>query len=136
MKDQETKTRFVELRAEGWSFDRIAQELKVSKQTLISWSKDLEMEIANLRAIELETLQERFYMTKAQRIELFGGKLQAIKDELDKRDLSELPTDKLFDLFIKYSNVLKNEATATVFRGTQTTTEMFDTLGTEVTWKP
>jgi hypothetical protein len=136
MKDQETKEKFLELRAKGWSFGRIAQELKTSKQTLITWSKELETEIANLKAIEIEALQEKFYMRKAQRIELFGEMRQAIKDELDKRDLSKLPTHMLFDLFIKYSNVLNNEAMEMVFKGTQTTKEMFDTLGTEVIWRP
>jgi hypothetical protein len=33
---------------------------------------------------------------------------------LDKRDLSGLSTEKLFDLFIKYSNVLKNAAAETI----------------------
>lgn len=51
MKDQETKERFVELRAKGWSFDRIARELKVSKQTLINWSRELALQIGNLKAI-------------------------------------------------------------------------------------
>ena len=116
MKDQETKSKFVELRAKGWSFDRIANELNVSKSALIDWGKELELDIRSLKAIELESLQERFYMRKAQRIELFGEKLQAIKSELDKRDLSQLPTDKLFDLFIKYANVLNSEAREMVFR--------------------
>jgi hypothetical protein len=136
MKDQETKERFLELRAKGWAFDRIAQELKTSKPTLINWSRELQTDIANLKAIELESLQERFYMTKAQRIELFGERLQAIKAELDKRDLREIPSDKLLTLFITYFNILKNEATETVFRGTQTTQEMFNILGTDVTWRP
>lgn len=136
MKDQETKMKFVELRGNGWSFDRIAQELRVSKQTLIAWGKEFETEIANLRAIELESLQERFLMMKAQRIEHFGNKLQAIKNELDKRNLAELPTDKLFDLLIKYSNTLKNETVETVFKGKELLGEVFDVLGTEVTWKP
>lgn len=136
MKDQETKTKFVELRAQGWSFDRIAQELKTSKQTLINWSRDLQTEIANLKAIEIEALQERFYMRKAQRIELFGNKLQAIKEELDKRNLSELPTKELFDLFIRYSNLLKNEAMETIFKGKELLGEVFDNMGTEVTWRP
>jgi len=106
MKDQETKSKFVELRAKGWSFERIANELNLSKPTLINWGKELELDIRNLKAIELESLQERFYMRKAQRIELFGEKLQAVKSELDKRDLSQLPTDKFFDLFIKYATLL------------------------------
>ena len=61
MKEQEIKTGFVELRAKGWSYDRIAQELKVSKQTLIIWSKELACEIANLKAIELETLPGKIF---------------------------------------------------------------------------
>ena len=40
----ETQNRFVGLRAEGWSFDRIAQELGVSKPTLIDWSRKYQLE--------------------------------------------------------------------------------------------
>jgi len=137
MKDQETKVQFLELRAKGWSFDRIAQELTVSKQTLITWGKELETEIANLRAIELESLQERFYMTKAQRIELLGQKLQALKTELEKRPFKELSIDRLLDLLLKFSNALKSEVTETVFRGEGDLGDILKTgLKTEVTWKP
>ena len=38
VKTIEDKQRFVELRAKGLSFERIAEELKVSKPTLIKWS--------------------------------------------------------------------------------------------------
>lgn len=136
MKDQETKEKFLELRVKGWSFDRIAQELNTSKQTLIAWSKDLEIEIGNLKAIELEALQEKFYMTKAQRIEVFGEKLKAIKAELDKRDLSKLPTEKVFDLFIKYFNALREEVGELIFRGTEDWASALDLGDKEVTWKP
>jgi len=137
LKDQETKEKFLELRAQGLSFDRIAKKLKASKQTLINWSKELEMEIANRRAIALESLQEKFYMTKARRIEVFGAKFQAIKDELDKRNLSEIPTEKLFDFFIKYSNVLKSEITETVFKGSENFGDTLKKTGeTDVIWKP
>ena len=43
----ETKERFIELRAKGWSFDKIAKEIGKAKQTLIDWSKELQDEIAN-----------------------------------------------------------------------------------------
>ncbi len=109
MKNQQTKERFIELRAKGFSFERIAKELKVSKQTLINWSKELKIEVANLKAIELEALQEKYYLTKQKRIELFGEKLQAIKDELEKRDLSDIPTKRLFELLEKYSKNLQEE---------------------------
>jgi orotate phosphoribosyltransferase-like protein len=35
MKDEETIARFIHLRAQGWSFARIATELNVSKPTLV-----------------------------------------------------------------------------------------------------
>ena len=41
MNDLEKQQRFVFLRAEGWSFARIVEELNVSKPTLINWSRKL-----------------------------------------------------------------------------------------------
>ena len=116
MKDQETKERFIELRAKGLSFEKIAKELKVSKQTLINWSKELEIEIANLKAIELDALQEKYFLTKQAKIELFGEQLQKVKMELEKRDLSKICTDKLFDIFIKLNKHLREEAVEIMFR--------------------
>jgi len=75
MKDQETKNKFIELRAQCLSFDKIAQQLNVSKKSLITWSKELSMEISNLKVIELESLQEKYLMTQKMRIDLYGTKL-------------------------------------------------------------
>ncbi|HZH59524.1 MAG TPA: hypothetical protein VEY70_08120 [Metabacillus sp.] len=69
MKDNETRQKFIELRAKGSSFNKIAKELNVSKSKLIAWSKEHLMEIENLKAVELESLQEQFYMTQKARIE-------------------------------------------------------------------
>ena len=38
----EVKTQFVELRAKGFSYSKIARRLKVAKGTLANWSQDLE----------------------------------------------------------------------------------------------
>jgi len=109
MKDIDTKERFILLRAQGRSFKSIAEQLKVSKQTLINWSKEFESEISNLRAIELEALQEKFYLSREKRIELFGERLQAMRDELGKRDLSEISTEKLLLLFTRLTSLMKAE---------------------------
>ena len=105
----ETKERFIELRAKGWSFDKIAKELGKAKQTLIDWSKELEDEIANLKALELEALYEKHYLLKESRVETFGKLVNKLKDEVMSRDLSDVPTDKLLDLLLKYKNQLKDE---------------------------
>ena len=109
METLETKERFIELRAKGYSFDKIAQELGKAKQTLIDWSKELEDEIANLKALELEVLYEKHYLHKENRLQVFGELLSKIKAEALSRDLSDVPTDKLLELFLKYSNQLNEE---------------------------
>ena len=59
---EEQKSRFIHLRAKGNSFDKIAKELKVSKSTLSNWSQELEEQIAQTKAMELEALQEEFFL--------------------------------------------------------------------------
>jgi hypothetical protein len=117
----DTKKRFVELRAKGWSFDKIAKELGKAKQTLIDWSKELELEIANLKAIELESLYESYYLLKEDRLQTFGEMLTKIKTEVQSRDLSDVPTDKLLDLLLKYNTQIKEEIIEPIYK---TSTEM------------
>ncbi len=59
MNDIEKQQQFVHLRAEGWSFARIAQQLEISKPTPINWRRKFQFEIQNQRAILLEHLQEK-----------------------------------------------------------------------------
>jgi len=104
MKDRETKERFMVLRAKGKSFNGIAQELNVSKQTLINWAKEFKGEIENLESIEVEALREKYSLTTQKRLEFLGENLNKIKSELESRDLSEIPTDRLLTM---YFNCLK-----------------------------
>jgi len=99
MRDQETKERFMVLRAKGKSFSSIAQELNVSKQTLINWSRDLKGEIENLESIEVEALREKYSLTTQKRLEFLGESLNKIKSELESRDLSQIPTDRLLTMY-------------------------------------
>ena len=68
MKTTEQKEKFVELRAKNWSFKKIAKQLGISKPTLIKWSKELNQKIANMKAIELEAIQEKYYMQKNKKL--------------------------------------------------------------------
>jgi len=105
----ETKEKFIELRAKGWSFDKIAKELGKAKQTLIDWSKELREDIANKKALELEALYETYYLQRENRLQTFGAMLTKIKKEVESRDLSDVPTDKLLELLLKYNSQVKEE---------------------------
>ena len=112
----EVKERFIELRAKGWSFDKIAKELGKAKQTLIDWSKDLDSEIANFKAMELEALYEKHFLLKESRVETLGVLLQKVKAEVMSRDLSDVPTDKLLNLLLKYQNQVKEEVVSPIYK--------------------
>lgn len=115
----DTKQQFIELRAKGWSFDKIAKELGKAKQTLIDWSKELQDEIANRKALELEAIYESYYLLKENRLQTFGAMLTKIKEEIESRDLSDVPTDKLLDLFLKYNSQIKEEIVEPIYKSSQ-----------------
>jgi hypothetical protein len=115
----ETKERFIELRAKGWSFDKIAKETGKAKQTLIDWSKELQNEIANRKASELEALYESYYLMRENRLQTFGAMLTKIKEEVDRRNLSDVPTDKLLELLLKYNSQVKEEIVEPTYKSSQ-----------------
>ena len=119
METTELKERFIELRAKGWSFDKIAKETGKAKQTLIDWSKELQDEIANRKALELEALYESYYLMRENRLQTFGAMLTKIKEEVERRDLSDVPTDKLLELLLKYNSQVKEEIVEPIYKSSQ-----------------
>ena len=119
METTELKERFIELRAKGWSFDKIAKETGKAKQTLIDWSKELQDEIANRKALELEALYESYYLMRENRLQTFGAMLTKIKKEVESRDLSDVPTDKLLELLLKYNSQVKEEIVEPIYKSSQ-----------------
>ncbi len=103
------KHKFIELRAEGYSFDAIAKKLKKAKGTLLEWNKELAEEIASCKALHLECLYEKYYMLRENRLQLFGEILIKLKEELANRNLANIPTEKLLELIPKYQTLLKEE---------------------------
>jgi len=105
----EIKSQFVELRAKGWSYLKIARKLKVSKNTLASWGAELDGDIASLKAIEMEALHEKYFMNKEARIHLLGEQLKEIKAELKRRGLEDVSTEKLLEMELKLYQALQAE---------------------------
>ena len=123
MKAQEVRHRFVELRAIGWSFARIATELKVSKSTLLEWSKDLAEEVANMRAIETDAMIEAHKIGRGHRLQLLGDVLDKVRVQLSERSFAEMPTDKLVELAIKLNSCIEDATVPPQFAATRVKTE-------------
>lgn len=109
MKTTDQKMQFVQLRAEGQSYDAIAKALSISKTTCTNWRRELDAEIAAIKQDQLNALYEAYHMHKEARITQLGETISRIDEALVERDLSEVPSDKLLDLKLRYTKELQAE---------------------------
>lgn len=93
---------FVMQRAQGKSFDKIADDLGITKQTLIKWQGELFAQIREQEFYEVQAITEAYAVTRRQRFDATAKALHAILAELSRRidtdQLADLPTDKLVNL--------------------------------------
>jgi hypothetical protein len=129
----DVKEKFIEMKAKDHSFSSISEELKVSKPTLIEWSKEFRMEIENKRALEIEALQEKYLVSWKKRLELYHEQLERVRSEIDKRDLSDMSSKDLLEMQVKLMDKLKNEEKKVTFKkkGRDLAAEMDDVLDME-----
>jgi len=109
LKGNKVKEQFIELRAEGLSFDKISKELKTNRVTLMTWEKEFSQEIGELKFIEFETLKEKYLMGKKARVENYGEILEKAKKELKTRDLKDISSDKLLKMINNLEEKFKEE---------------------------
>ena len=84
MNDKQKK--FLQLRASGLSFDKIAIELKTSKPTLIQWSRLFKDELNDMKFQSLATLKEEYQYTTRAKYEQLLKHLKKIDDAIENFD--------------------------------------------------
>jgi len=98
----EQQARFIELRGKGMSFQKIAEEMGVSKPTLIKWNGDLLDQVKEAQYMEFENLVEQYGLFRKKRFEIYCKALNSALNEFQSRaekgELKEVPTDKLLNL--------------------------------------
>jgi intein-encoded DNA endonuclease-like protein len=108
-KDLEDKEKFIQLRAKGLSFDKIAKQIKISKPTLLKWSEEFKKEINKQINCEVENIFEQYRLLKLHKIETLTILLRNGLDELQKRNLNSLRTKDLLPTISSLQSILKNE---------------------------
>jgi hypothetical protein len=98
MHDDQTVQRFIERRAQGCTYVRLMSELNVSKPTLIAWSRKYQFQIQNLKAMELEALQEKWLASTTERVNALGEQLRRVEAALAQREVADLSTSQLYAL--------------------------------------
>ena len=98
----EQQARVIELRGKGMSFQKIAEEIGVSKPTLIKWNGELLEQVKEAQYMEFENLVEQYGLFRKRRFEIYckalNSALKEFEERAEKGELKEVPTDKLLNL--------------------------------------
>ncbi len=98
----EEKARFIELRGKGMSFQKIAEEMGISKPTLIKWNGELLEQVKEAQYMEFENLVEQYGLFRKERFEVYckalNTALKEFQERAEKGELKNVPTDKLLNL--------------------------------------
>ena len=101
-KTLEEQEKFIQLRAQGMSFDKISKELNVSKPVLLKWNGEFLERIRQAQFFELENIVEKYSLMRSKRFEVHSKLLNSALAELQERaennKLKTLSTEKLFQL--------------------------------------
>jgi len=99
-KTLEEMERFIELRAKGYSYGKIAEELDISKPTLIKWQGQCNDRIKKQHYFELENILEKYSVMQLVKLEGYAKMLQAVNQAIGKKiDSNELETMSVQELF-------------------------------------
>ena len=109
MKDNKIKEKFILLRGEGLSFDKIAKMINVSKPTLIEWQKEFMNEIKEIKEIRFNEILEKYNMIKEKRIERIARELDLAWKAYEKMDYKEMNKRELSMVIIRFEKRLNDE---------------------------
>jgi hypothetical protein len=120
--------KFVELRMSGDSFQSISDQLGVSKQTLINWSKEEEVndQISISRLSRIQNALYELNLERESQVVFYAQLSKKIKDELSKRDINEVPTAKLLSMLHSLESKINDLTSPQIFKDETLVLSAFD----------
>ena len=109
MESFEKKLKFIELRANKYSYDKIAKELHISKRTCINWNKELSNEINTAKIKYIDESKAQYSLMRESRVKRLTDVLKKIDEELSEKDFSTVSTENLLKLKLRYETELAKE---------------------------
>ncbi len=100
------KNEFLSLRAQGLSFDKISEKLKIHKKTLIRWNKERTNEVNLLKESAFESMMESLQVSTKNRIKMLADELNKINDALTNRNYSNYRVTDLLGYKMKFLSEL------------------------------
>jgi hypothetical protein len=115
MYDNATKDKFIELRAAGWSYTRIAEELNIDRKTVFRWNQQFGARMENLRQLQLEDLQQRLMGSQQQRFSDLVEEYQRYRNALKARNPDRIPQHTLFHITSRLRDRIEKQMIAPKF---------------------
>jgi hypothetical protein len=101
-------------RALGYTLDEIGMKVELSRSTVIGVVREYAKEIAKIQRLELEELLNLHYQTSRRKIEMLGGLLKRLLEELQGRSLEDVPTASLLKLILEFNKTITDAITEKV----------------------
>jgi hypothetical protein len=111
--NEEQENKFLELRVQGKSLKTISKEIDIPTDVLLEWEFELADDILNAKSIEYDRIIEERDLTSISRFKYLTELYEKLRAELDKRDFSGLPTDKVYiilnDVYERIHNKMNDQ---------------------------
>lgn len=97
MKDNSKKEKFLNMIVkEGRSIPSIAEKLEMDVEDAFELKEELDLDIIDLKAKEYDKIVQRYGLSYLNQFKYHAELHKRLKAELDQRDFTGLPTDKLY----------------------------------------
>jgi hypothetical protein len=97
MKDNSKKEEFLNMLVkEGKSIPTIAEKLEMNVDDAYELKEELDLDIIDLKAKEYDKIVQKYGLSNLNQFKYRAELYKRLKFELDKRDFTGLPTDKLY----------------------------------------
>ncbi len=105
----DTKAKFIQLRARGYSLAKISKELGISKPTLINFDKELKERVSLTAKAEEEQLAYEYRISRIGRTRALIASLDKVWQELSSRELSTVSTESLVKQAATLTTILTHD---------------------------
>ena len=109
MKTTKEKESVLALRAQNYSILKISQETGLAKDTVTNILRENREEVSSLMSIETDILLKEKKLSQEARLESFARLLSSIIEELSRRTLEDVPTDKLYKMYLDTQRAVREE---------------------------
>ena len=110
-KTEKVKAEALRLRAEGTSVEEIVERTGLGAQEVVDILAEEQDAITTMEGIKEEAALISYGVSRRERLKKIVSLRNRVEEELDKRDFSDIPTEKLPALLLKINEAIREEVT-------------------------